>query len=315
VAGIGSAALSAGPLLGGALVELAGWRAVFYVNLPVVAVAFAAAVRLVPETPGAPGRRIDLPGVLLGAALLGVVTFALIDAGRGGAGARPAAALGLAVVLLAAFLVVERRAADPMLPPALFRRPAFTTANAVAGTMNLCTLGLLFVFTLYLQRVLGRSALGAGVTVLPLFVPLSVLAPPAGRLVARVGPRVPMAAGLLCAATGIALLVRLQAGSGALELLPAELLWGIGLGILTPAVVAAAIDAVPTDRAGLASAVNNTARQAGGAIGIAAFGALAGPPGARGFVGGFHTAAVVAAALYVAAAAASLALVPARASG
>jgi DHA2 family methylenomycin A resistance protein-like MFS transporter len=146
-------------------------------------------------------------------------------------------------------------------------------------------------------------------------VPLSVLAPPAGRLVARVGPRVPMAAGLLCAATGIALLVRLQAGSGALELLPAELLWGIGLGILTPAVVAAAIDAVPTDRAGLASAVNNTARQAGGAIGITAFGARAGPPGARGFVGGFHTAAVVAAALYVAAAAASLALVPARASG
>ena len=118
--------------------------------------------------------------------------------------------------------------------------------------------------------------LAAGVAMLPLFLPLTVLAPLAGRLTARVGPKLPMAAGLLTAAVGVGLLVRAQAGSGYRTLLPALLLWGIGLGVLTPAVVAAAVRAVPARRAGLASAVNNTARQAGGAIGIAAFGAIAG---------------------------------------
>ena len=118
--------------------------------------------------------------------------------------------------------------------------------------------------------------LAARVAMLPLFLPLTVLAPLAGRLTAHVGPTLPMAAGLLTAAVGVGLLVRAQAGSGYRTLLPALLLWGIGLGVLTPAVVAAAVRAVPARRAGLASAVNNTARQAGGAIGIAAFGAIAG---------------------------------------
>jgi DHA2 family methylenomycin A resistance protein-like MFS transporter len=160
---------------------------------------------------------------------------------------------------------------------------------------------------LYLQRVEGRSALEAGLVVIPLFAPLSLLAPVAGRLVARIGLRLPMAAGLMIAAVGIALLARIQADSSFAALLPGLLLWGIGLGLLTPAVVAAAVGAVPGDRAGLGSAVNNTARQAGGAIGIAAFGALAGPPGAPGFVDGLHAVALVAAALYVAATVASVA--------
>jgi DHA2 family methylenomycin A resistance protein-like MFS transporter len=119
-----------------------------------------------------------------------------------------------------------------------------------------------------------------------------------------------MATGLLGVATGVALLTLAQPRSGYLELLPALLLWGSGLGILTPAVVAAAIGAVGSQRAGLASAVNNTARQAGGAIGIAAFGALAGQPGTPRFISGFHTAALIAAVLLVAAAAATLALAP-----
>jgi DHA2 family methylenomycin A resistance protein-like MFS transporter len=119
-----------------------------------------------------------------------------------------------------------------------------------------------------------------------------------------------MAIGLLSAAAGVALLTSAQPHSGYATLLPALLLWGIGLGILTPAVVAAAIGAVPGDRAGLASAVNNTARQTGGAIGIAAFGALAGPPGARHFLAGFHTAALIGAALLLAAAVATLGLIP-----
>jgi DHA2 family methylenomycin A resistance protein-like MFS transporter len=118
-----------------------------------------------------------------------------------------------------------------------------------------------------------------------------------------------MAAGLICAAAGFLLLLLTSESSSYLELLPALLLWGIGLGVLPPAVVAAALGAVPADHSGLASAVNNTSRQAAGAIGIAGFGALAGPATGNGFMRGFHTGSLIAAALFVLAAAATLVLV------
>jgi DHA2 family methylenomycin A resistance protein-like MFS transporter len=190
----------------------------------------------------------------------------------------------------------------------------FTVANAAAGVMNLGTLGTLFVLPLFLQSVQGRSALAGGVALVPLFAPLAVLAPLAGRLNGRIGPRLPVAAGLVIAAAGLALLTKAGASSGYLVLLAAFLLWGSGTGILTPSVVAAAIGAVPGERAGLASAINNTARQASGAIGIAVAGAIAGQPVAggsaaanAGFVTGFHTVALGAAGLYLLAALAAVA--------
>lgn len=306
-AAIGSAALPAGPLVGGALVDLVGWRSVFFINLPVVLVAAVVAVRVVGESPPARGRRLDLAGTCLGALFLAVVTFAFIEAGEGG----PAVGAFVgAAALLAAFIAVERSRSDPTLPLALFRRPAFSVANATAGAMNLGTLGALFLLTLYLQQVHGLSPLNAGVAALPLFLPLSLLAPLAGRLTARIGPKVPMAAGLTLAACGLALLARLSVDSSYAVLLPALLLWGIGLAVLTPAVVAAAMSAVEPARAGLASAVNNTARQAGGAVGIAAFGALAGSPADRhAFMAGLHAAGLIAAGLYLLAALATLTLV------
>jgi DHA2 family methylenomycin A resistance protein-like MFS transporter len=118
-------------------------------------------------------------------------------------------------------------------------------------------------------------------------------------MTARFGPRRPMVAGLVVAAAGAALLILLDAGTAYPVIVPGLLLWGVGLGVLTPAVVAAAVRAAPDDRAGLASAANNTARQAGGAVGIAAYGALAGDPGAGGFVGGLHLVSAVTAALFV----------------
>jgi MFS transporter, DHA2 family, methylenomycin A resistance protein len=222
------------------------------------------------------------------------------------------AAAAAAVVLAVAFVLVERRRGDrAMLPLTLFRRRQFSVANADAATMNLCTLGTLFVLTLFLQSTQGRSPLEAGVALVPLFAPLAIIAPFSGRLTSRIGPRVPVAAGLGIAAVGLALLAFAQPGSGYGTLLPAFLLCGVGIGILTPAVVAAAIGAVPGDRAGLASAINNTARQAGGAIGIAAAGAIAGEPTAGpSFVSGFHGVAIGAAALYVIAAVAGATLLP-----
>lgn len=296
-AAVSSLALPAGVIAGGALVDGPGWRWAFLVNLPVIAVALPVTARVVHESREPSPRAPDLAGAALTAALLATVTFAIIAASRAGAIA--------AAALLAALVAVERRRADPMLPAALLRRPAFGAANAVAAAMNLGTLGTLFVLTLFLQDVQGRSALHAGLAILPAFALLTVVAPLSGRLVGRIGPRRPMVAGLLIAAAGLALL------SGD-ALLAASVLWGLGLGLLTPAVVAAAMGAVRPERAGLAAAVNNTARQAGGAIGIAASGAVAGSPARAGFVHGFHAVALGAAGLYVAAAALAWAAVPSR---
>jgi DHA2 family methylenomycin A resistance protein-like MFS transporter len=309
-AGIGSAALPAGPLLGGALVDGVGWRAVFFVNVPIVLLSLAAAIRVVRESTDPAGRSLDLGAVTLGALALATITFAFIQAGHGGLGPPLVVAGVIAAVAIAAFLGVERSRREPMLPLGLLRRRDFSSANAVAGAMNLGTLGLLFVVMLYLQRVQERSALEAGLAVFPLFLPLTILAPLAGRLIARIGSRLPMAGGLLIAGMGVALLLLLEPGSSYLALLPALLLWGIGLGLLTPAVVAAAMSAVPGERAGLASAVNNTARQTGGAIGIAAFGALAGSTADPGsFLGGLHADAAITVALWAAPVVATLSFV------
>jgi MFS transporter, DHA2 family, methylenomycin A resistance protein len=296
-AAISSLALPAGTIFGGLLVQGPGWRWAFLVNLPVIAVALPVAALVVGETREPSGRAPDVAGTVLGAALLGTLTYALI-------GRSALAGVG-AAVLLAAFVAVERRRPDPMLPVALFRRPAFTTATAVAATMNLGSNGTLFVLTLFLQDVEGRTPVGAGLVCLPAFATLAVVASPAGRAVGRLGPRVPMASGLLCSAAGLTLLV---AG----PIVPAFVLWGAGLGLLTPAVVAASMGAVGPERAGLASAVNNTARQAGGAVGVAACGSIAGNPAAAGFVQGFHGVALGAAGLYAIAAGLALALVPGR---
>lgn len=309
-AAIGSVALPAGPLLGGTLVQALSWRLIFFVNVPVVALAMAVAVKTVHESTGPPGRRLDLAGIALGACLLGLVTFAFIEGGRRGPSVSVIAAVVAAVAVAICFVTTERRREDPMLPLGLFRRARFSAANAVAGVMNFSTLGLLFILTLYLQDMRHRSPLTAGLELLPLFVPLSAIAPVGGRLTARWGPRVPMVIGTIVAAAGVSLLGVLTASSSYLELFPALVAWGVGLAFLTPAVVTAAVGAVPRDRAGLASAFNNTARQAAGAIGIAAFGALAGEPSSPGFLPGFHLAAWIAAGLFAAGAVVSAIFIP-----
>lgn len=312
-AGIGSLALPAGPLLGGALVDGFGWRAIFLLNVPIVLPALAWAGMIVKESREPQGRELDLPGVVLGSLLLLVTTYAFIQAGRSGAGSvHVVVAAVAALVSLGALVVVERRRGDQaMLPLALFRRPGFDVANIAAGTMNLGTLGTLFVLMLFLQSVQHHPPLAAGLAIVPLFAPLAVLAPLGGRLTSRIGARLPATVGLLIAAAGLALLIRVNPSSDYGVMLPAFLLWGIGLGLLTPAVVAAAIAAVPGERSGLASAINNTARQAGGAIGIAVAGAIAGQPGsASHFLRGFHTVAAGSALLYLAAGLLAVCLLP-----
>jgi len=287
-AGVSALALSAGPVLGGAVVTVAGWRPVFWLNVPVVLAAALATRRLVPRGERGPRRRVDVAGVATAVPALAAGVYAVI--------AGNVAVAVAAVVALAVFLAVERRSADPMLPLDIARRTL--SANFVAAAMNFAGIGSILLLTLYLQGVRHASPLEAGLEVLPLFGPLSLLAPVAGRLTGRFGPRPLMVAGLALGALGMLNLVLLNGNSGYAALLPTLLGLGIGMGLLTTAVVTAAVSGIPAERAGVASGINNTARQAGGALGVAVLGAVAGEPGGR-FVEGLHAAGLVAGALWL----------------
>ena len=312
--GTAALALPSGPLLGGLLIAGLGWRAVFAVNVPIVAAALAAALRWCPaDRPAGDARRVDAPGAATAAIALGALVYAVISAGSG-AGPGTYAAAGIALLGLVAFVGVERRAPDPMLPLRLLRSRAFTGANTVAGAMNFVGLGMNFVLGLYLQEVLHLDPVRTGLGLIPYFAPLALLAPVTGRITARLGPRPPMIAGLLVGVAGLAALPFMPDGYAGL--VPPMLGIGVGMGLLTAAVVTAAMSAVPPDRSGLASGVNNTARQAAGAIGVAVFGAVAGSPAdARAYTGGLHAIAVAAAVLWLAAAALTAWSIPAKPNG
>ena len=315
-AAVGSAALPAGPLLGGVLVQTLGWPAIFAINVPLIMVIFVAVLRVAPADD--PERRpIDLPGTLTGAGTLLVLTYAVIEAGRNGPDWR---LFAVAAVLLAAFVVIENRRKTPMLPLGLLRRPSIAVGTIGSAVMNFGINGMMLLITLYLHGVLRLSPMTAGAALLPLFAPLALLSAPFGRLAGRWGPRPVMVAGLLTLAVGMGLLlpvravspylvlVPVRAASPYLVLLPALAVIGLGAALLTPSVVALAMSDPPPGREGLVSAINNTARQAGGAIGVAVFGALAGAPGGPRFIGGLHGAAVLAGAAYLGVAALTLAL-------
>ena len=311
-AAISSLALPAGPLLGGLLITSVGWRPVFLINLPVVAASLVAVPLLVAPGGRRADRPMDLPGMVLAVVTLGALVFAVIDLGHHGLRPPGVAALLVAASAVTGLALQERRSAEPMLPLELLRLPAFAGPNLAAGAMNLVVNGCLFVTTLYLQNVQQRDAMIAGVALLPLFVPLAVLAPVAGRLTARFGPRPPLLAGASAAAFGAAGFALLAPTSSYPTLLPALLGLGIGAGLFTTPVVAAGVAAVPVDRSGLASGINNTARQTGTALGVAVFGATASataPPAE--FVAGLHILAVVGVLIWLAV----LALVAVTTSG
>jgi MFS transporter, DHA2 family, methylenomycin A resistance protein len=275
-AGIGGSALVFGPVLGGLLVEPLGWRAIFWLNVPLVLASLALALAFIPPTPGAKDERVDLPGQLLGTATLVAAVFALIEGGRDGFGSSLAVAgAAAAIALLAAFLAVELRSPRPMLDLRWFARPEFSGANAGSGLMNLGTLGALFAISLYLQQAHGLSPLRTGLNLLPLAAPLALLTLFTGRLVAVAGTRRPAGYGLL--ACGLAY-AALALSSSELTSAPDWALLavaGSGMAVAVPGLVAGATEALGDDRAGIAAAVNNTSRQVGGAIGVALIGGFA----------------------------------------
>jgi DHA2 family methylenomycin A resistance protein-like MFS transporter len=270
-------AVSSLALPAGLIVSTAGWRAVFWINPPVVAVCLVGVLAWV-RAPGLRhgGRRLDLAGVALATLCLAATVYAVIAAS--GSAVAAVAAASVAVLAAVGLIVTERRVAEPLLPPELFTRPAFRVVTVSALIMNLTSNGLLFLLTRYLQSILGHRPLTAGLMVLPLFAPLAVTSPLAGRLTARYGPRPVMLTGAAIAAAGQLCLLLVTPSASYPRLVPALLGVGLGVGMFTAPVVTAAMRAVPADRSGLASGINNTARQAGTALGVAVFGAVAGSP-------------------------------------
>lgn len=276
-AGVSGLSLVAGPTLGGFLVGALGWRSVFWINVPVGALAIWLTRRVVSESSHPQGRRMDVAGQILATSTLASAIFAVIEGQHLGWASFPViAALAWAIVSGVVFWRVERRQAQPMLDFRFFREPTFAAANAASGLMNFGMFAMLFAFSLYLLRILRLTPEAVGIHLLVMFTPFALSVPFGGRITGRFGSRYPAAIGLGTGAAGLLLLSLVPARPDDVLMFGSLLLIGLGLAAATPALVAAAIGALPPERAGAASAVNNTSRQASGALGVALLGGLVG---------------------------------------
>jgi EmrB/QacA subfamily drug resistance transporter len=264
-----------GPLLGGAITDALGWRWVFFINVPVGIAALAVSYLKVRESRNPNATRIDWLGLATLSGGLFLLVLALLrgnDAGWGSA--QILAALVGAAALLAAFIGVERRVAEPMLPLGLFRRGAFTGVQLAAVGVSASLFALFLYLTLYLQNYLHYSPLQAGLRYLPITLASFVAAPVAGVLLGRVHARVLMAIGLAGTGVGLVLMSGLDPASSWTALLPGFIIAGLAVGILNPVIADVALSVVPKERSGMAAGVNDTFRQVGVAVGTAAWGAV-----------------------------------------
>ena len=298
VAGVGAAS---GPILGGVLVSLISWRAIFVVNLPLGALALVLAPRQLPAALARAPRGFDPAGQVLGMLALGGLAFGLIEGGAVGWGA-PGAWVPLVIAIPPAALLIaaEQRVRDPMLPLGLFRRPTFSGATFTGLAMNLGFYGQLFALSLYFQHLRGFSALATGLALLPEGIFVAVASLLSGRLTSRLGPRRPMLAGLTCGAAGFAGLIVAGQSTPYAVLVAPLIAAGFGMALTMPAATTAVISSAPAEQAGIASGVLNASRQAGGAIGVALLGTLI---SGSDFVAGLRGAMAVASGVFLAAAA------------
>lgn len=276
--GLGGVAAAVGPFVGGWLVDGPGWRWVFLINLPPAALCVLVARRHVPETrdPTAHGR-FDAAGAALGALTLAAVTYALIAAPDKGLSAWVIVPAVAGVLLGAAFIRVERRRPDPMLPLGIFRVRLFSSVNVVTFFVYAAFSGFFFLSVLQLQVVVGWSALEAGTALLPTTVLMLLLSSRSGRIAQSVGPRLPLTVGPLLCAVGMLLMTRVGHGASYWrDLLPPLVVLGLGMVTLVAPLTATVLASVDVARAGLASGINNAAARAAGLIAVAALPLAAG---------------------------------------
>ncbi|MGW0197258.1 MFS transporter [Nonomuraea sp. NPDC003201] len=311
----GSAGLAAGSLLGGVLTSALGWEWVFFVNVPLAVGAVLAAPRLLPSDgrPASGLRGFDVPGALLATAGSTLVVFGLASGPEAGWGSvRGAGSLVAGLALLGLLVLVEARGRDPLIPLRLVRRRGPATTMVVIAVFQGTLGGAYYVLTTYLQPVLGYSALEAGLTFLPLtLVCMAAALKAAPVMLGRWGIRTTLSAGMLGAAAGIALLTAgMPAGGGFWTLMPGSLVWGFSGGVAFVALFAAAGAGVAPEAQGVASGLASTAKEVGGAMGLAVFVAVA--TASSDLLGGLHAAGWAAAAATALGGLAALALEPNR---
>jgi EmrB/QacA subfamily drug resistance transporter len=289
-------AVAIGPLVGGALTDSLGWESIFYLNVPIGLAALAVTYRKLRESRDPNATRVDWAGTGTFSVALFLLVLALVRGNDEGWGSTLIASLlAGAVALFVAFLAIERRVAEPMLPLGLFKRPAFTGVQIAAFAISGSIFALFLYLTLYLQNYLGLSPFEAGLRYLPITVVSFFAAPVAGALLSRVPARLMLSTGLAGVGVGLLLMAGVDAGSGWTTLLGGFLVAGAATGLLNPVIADVAVSVVPREQSGMAAGINDTFRQVGVAVGIAVWGAIfvgrgadkvgeltAGTPSARG---------------------------------
>jgi DHA2 family methylenomycin A resistance protein-like MFS transporter len=298
-----SVALTAGPLVGGGLIALVGWRSIFLVNLPIGLAGLWLSWRYASETTQSPQREVDLPGQLAAIAALGCLAGAIIEGGTLGWG-NPFVITGFAAsaVLAILFVLQERRAVQPMLPLSLFGHRMFTLTSVVGLLVNVAFYGLIFVFSLYFQRVNQWSPFATGLAFVPMMgavLPVNLLAP---RLAERIGAPATIAVGAALSALGCLALLGIAQGTSYWAICGQLIVIGGGLGLLVPPLTSTLLGSVEKSRSGIAAGVLNATRQTGSVLGVALFGSLAGQ--ANALLAGAHASLVISAVLLLAAGAA-----------
>jgi EmrB/QacA subfamily drug resistance transporter len=315
--GLTGVAGAIGPLLGGWLVEVATWRLVFLINLPLALVVVLVTIRHVPESvdPDAV-RRLDVAGTVLAVLGLGGLTYGLTAwSARGPSDPAVVGALVLGVVALAAFVATERRSRAPMLPLDLFRSRVFSAVNAVTFVVYAALSGIFFFLVVHLQVVAGFAPLEAGLALLPVTLLMLVLSARVGALANRIGPRLPMTVGpLVCALAGVGLSRIGQGARYVTDVLPWVSLLGLGLSLTVAPLTATALAAVEDRHAGLASGVNNAVARTAGLLAVAALPLLSGVGESltdpATLAPAYRTAMLICAGLMVLGGLASLATIP-----
>jgi EmrB/QacA subfamily drug resistance transporter len=324
-AGVSAMALAIGPLVGGLLTEHISWSWIFFVNVPIGVIAIAASLLLIPESKDESAeQRLDVPGLLTSGIGLFALTYGLIEANTyGWTSGRIVGTFVVAVAMLLAFVLLELRQRIPMLDLSLFRTGTFAGANLAVLLVALAMFGVFFFVSLYMQGVLGYSAVKTGAAFLPMTILIVLVAPIAGKSSDRFGSRWLMTSGMVLIAIQLFYFSRLGVDESYWSLLPAMILGGFGMSLVMTPSAAAAVRALPVDKAGVGSAVLNAFRQVGGSMGIALMGAIMAHRvgGVEGqalfrdkqlFVDGFSTALTFAALIAVLGAVVSFALVRAH---
>ncbi|MER6515962.1 DHA2 family efflux MFS transporter permease subunit [Streptomyces sp. NPDC001553] len=273
---VNGAAAAAGPIIGGLLTEHFGWRWIFFINLPVCALAVWVTLKAVAESRNPHAKGLDLPGMVTFTAGAGIVTYALIRVAENGwTSAATLGLLGLGAACFAAFVLVELRTAHPMLDLSLFRSPTFVAVMAGGLLLSGAAFSYLMYVSLWLQSAEGMGPVQAGLVLVPLSLAAFLVSAVAGRLLHGAPARLSIGGGLLLIGAGALLQAwMLDAGDGWTALVPGLVLTGVGVGMATPPLAAAAMGTVAPARAGMAGGALNTARQLGNALGIAVLGAL-----------------------------------------